>query len=71
MQKTIADVIEKHLFETPDQFKLNVAKEWGCNPKDINIEYCTQLDPETNSNVTYANISVSDKVIPIKSVGVA
>ena len=51
--------------------KLNVAKEWGCNPKDINIEYCTQLDPETNSNVTYANVSVSDKVIPIKSVGVA
>ena len=43
----------------------------GFNPKDINIEYYTQLDPETNSNVTYANVSVSDKVIPTKSVGIA
>ena len=52
------EIIKRHLFETEEEFKTNVATELGCSPSEINIEKVTQYNSETDSMDLYYNVSV-------------
>ena len=67
------EIIKRHLFETEEVFKENVAFELGCLSRDVHIEKTIQYNPETDSTELHYIVSVprGETAIHTVKVGVA